>query len=414
VTLPTPTPTTAPTPTTTSDASAADGEPVATAPFCARPLPGFAAQPRPCSSTPPAPGPAVSFRGDDDGFVVDEVPLYAPSGQGEHLYLHVQKRGVSTPELWKRLRATFGLREIDIGTAGLKDARGVTRQWISVPARLVEPRVVDDRAAVESDLGVTILDARRHGNKLRTGHLRGNRFTCRLDDVDDADVVALTARAAVLARTGIPNWFGAQRFGHDDRALREAERWLGRRRPARTKREEFWVSAVQSVLFNDWLALRVEDGTWDGVVDGDVCEKRMPDGRGGPLFVCTDVAADAPRAARGEIGAAGPLHGQQMRTAGSDALTRESRSLQRLAVDHEALLAHPAFATGARRAARLVVDDVVVRRDGPPRTCFVSFVLPPGAYASVFLAELVGQRLVDLAFAPASPPTPVALGSDDG
>jgi tRNA pseudouridine13 synthase len=375
--------------------------PPAVAPFCAAPLPGFSQQPRPYASSPLAPGAPILFRGDDDGFSVDEVPLYLPSGDGDHLYLHIEKRGTSTPEVWKRLRAVFGVKEIEIGTAGLKDARGVTRQWLSVPARLVEPRVLADKAAVEADLGVVVLDAKRHRNKLRTGHLRGNRFTCRLDDVHAADVAALTARAALLAQTGIPNWFGAQRFGHDDRALREAERWLPRMRRATTKREQFWVSAVQSVLFNDWLALRVDEGTWGGVVAGDVCEKRMPDGRGGPLFVCEDVATDAPRAARGEIAPTGPLYGQQMRTAGSDALTRESRSLQRLGVDREALLSHPAFSTGTRRSARLVVEDVVVRRaergvgDG---SVDVSFVLPPGAYASVLLTELVGPRLVDLAF----------------
>ena len=385
----------------------------AVAPFCKAPLPGYAQQARPTpSSSSLASGGPIRFRGDDDGFAVDEVPLYLPCGDGDHLYLHIEKRGTSTPEVWKRLRAVFGVKEIEIGTAGMKDARGVTRQWISVPARLVEPRVLSDKAAVEADLGVVVLDAQRHRNKLRTGHLRGNRFTCRLDDVTAADVDALAARAAELSQTGIPNWFGAQRFGHDDRALREAERWLPRLRRATTKREQFWVSAVQSVLFNDWLALRVDEGTWASVVDGDVCEKRMPDGRGGPLFVSDDAATDAPRAARGEISPTGPLYGQQMRTAASDALTRESRSLERLGVELSALLSHPAFSTGTRRSARLVVEDVVVRAAAGPDgagACFVSFVLPPGAYASVFLAELVGPRLVDLAFA-----APAAVEAVDG
>jgi tRNA pseudouridine13 synthase len=385
----------------------------AVVPFGVRPLPGFAEQPRPSPAEALPAGAPIFFRGDDDGFLVDEVPLYLPSGQGEHLYLHVEKRGVSTPELWKRLRGVFGVKEVEIGTAGMKDARGVTRQWISVPARVVEPRVLADRAAVEAALGVALLAVQRHGNKLRTGHLRGNRFVCRLDGVDAGCVAALSTRAARLAATGLPNWFGAQRFGPEDRALRDAERWLLRRRPAQTKREQFWVSAVQSVLFNDWLALRVDDGSWDSVVVGDVCEKRMPDGRGGPLFVCEDATIDAPRAARGEISAAGPLYGQQMRTAGSDALTRESRSLERLGIDRDGLLSHPAFATGARRSARLLVDDLVVHTAGnasSANACRVSFVLPPGAYASVVLAELVGPRLVDLAFTPTGPVVDAAAG----
>jgi tRNA pseudouridine13 synthase len=359
-------------------------------------------------------GPPILFRGDDDGFCVFEEPLYLPAGDGDHLYLHIEKRGTSTPEVWKRLRAAFGIKEVEIGTAGQKDARGVTRQWLSVPARLVEPRYQESPADVEAALGVRVLEAKRHRNKLRMGHLRGNRFVCRLDDVGAADVAILRERAARLATTGVPNWFGAQRFGHDDRALREAERWLVRSRRAVTKREQFWVSAVQSALFNVWLAQRVDDGTWCDVVDGDVCEKRGPDGRGGPLFVCTDVDADRPRAARGEIAATGPLYGREMRTAERDALTRESRSLAALGVDLSALLAHPAFNTGTRRAARLSVDDVRVddvRVDDVVVGCSVSFVLPPGAYASVFLAELVGPRLRDLAFAaPSSSSTASAAG----
>jgi tRNA pseudouridine13 synthase len=392
-----------------------DSSPSPPSPF-ARPLPGFADQVRPAVLPPLPVGPSIWFRGDDDGFAVDEVPLYLPSGQGEHLYLHIEKRATSTPEVWKRLRTTFRVSEVEIGTAGLKDARGVTRQWISVPARVVEPALQQDRAGVEAALGVVLLDAKRHNNKLRTGHLRGNRFRCRLDDVSAADVMAINERAQALVHSGLPNWFGAQRFGHDDRVLREAERWLQRHRRATTKREQFWVSAVQSVLFNDWLALRVEDGTWNRVVTGDICEKRMPDGRGGPCFDCVDGAVEAPRAVRGEISPTGPMYGQQMRTAGSDAVTQESRSLDRLGVDRSALLSHPAFSTGTRRTARLFVEDVVVEAapelvsgDNARGSCVVSFVLPPGAYASVFLAEVVGSRLVDLAFAPPTPETSATM-----
>ena len=356
-------------------------------------------------SDPPDPsglGAPVWFRGADDGFVVDEVPAYLPSGVGEHLYLHIRKAGISTPEIWKRLRSAFGVKEIEIGTAGQKDARGVTSQWISVPARLVEPRISE----VESALGVTLLEAKRHNNKLRLGHLRGNRFTCRLDDVTDADTVILRARAQALADQGCPNLFGAQRFGHGDRALREAERFLARPRYAKTKREQFWVSALQSAIFNVWLAARVQEQTWASAVDGDVMEKRS-----GAPFECTDPVVDAVRAAAGEVSPTGPLFGRAMRCAQRDALTRESRSLEGLGVFRDALLAHPAFPTGTRRSARLWAEDVVVQ--GAAGVCTVSFTLPAGSYASVFLRELVGPRLRDLFFHPPVVPASAALVSDD-
>lgn len=348
-------------------------------------------------------GPVVSFRGDNDGFIVDEIPAYLPSGQGDHLYLHIQKRGVSTPEVWKRLRSAFGVREVEIGTAGQKDARGVTSQWMSVPARAVEPRL----AEVESALGVTLLEAKRHNHKLRLGHLRGNRFSCRLDDVDAAAAAAIADRAAAVARHGCPNYFGAQRFGHGDRALRDGERFLARPRPAKTKREQFWVSAVQSVLFNAWLAERVRGGAFLCALDGDILEKPT-----GASFECQDPATDTPRVAAGEVSPSGPLYGRAMRCAQRDALTWESRSLTALGVSHPDLLAHPAFNTGTRRAARLWVTDVETRVEAG--ALWLCFTLPAGAYASVFLREVVGPRLRDLFFEepPAAAPEP-GVSDDD-
>jgi tRNA pseudouridine13 synthase len=379
--------------------------------FLTRPLPGFKEQPSARLLPDPPDGPPIWFRGADDGFVVDEVPAYLPGGTGEHLYLHIRKRGISTPEVWKRLRSAFGVKEVEIGTAGQKDARGITSQWISVPARLVEPRLTE----VEARLGVELIEAKRHNNKLRLGHLRGNRFTCRLDLTSpeqgvDADVALLRARALTLATGGCPNLFGAQRFGHDDRALRDAERFLSRPRYAKTKREQFWVSALQSAIFNVWLAARVHDGTWASAVDGDVLEKRS-----GAPFVCTDPVVDAPRAACGEVSATGPLYGRAMRCAERDALTRESRSLESLGISRDALLAHPSFPTGTRRSARLWAEDVVVDAAASPSAtaCTVAFTLPAGSYASVFLRELVGPRLRDLFFDAPPAPQVAARVSDD-
>ena len=376
--------------------------------FLARSIPGgfSLGMPTPWPIAPDhvlAAGPAIEFRGADDGFEVDEVPSYLPCGTGEHLYLHIEKRGLSTPQVLRRLREAFALHERDIGTTGQKDARGITRQWVSVPARAVEPRL----AEVEASLGVTLLASARHGNKLRLGHNRGNRFVCRLDGTDAATAAAIASRATQLSQSGMPNWFGAQRFGHSDRALRDAERFLTRPRKAISKREQFWVSALQSAIWNAWLAIRVEDGSWCHALDGDILEKR----ENGAPFLCTDVGVDDPRVIAGEVSPSGPVHGRAMRCAERDALTRESRSLEGLGVFRDALLAHPAFPTGTRRSARLWAEDVVVQ--GAAGVCTVSFTLPAGSYASVFLRELVGPRLRDLFFHPPVVPASAALVSDD-
>ena len=337
---------------------------------------------------------AVMFRPTEEDFVVEEIPAYLPVGSGEHLYLHIEKRGLSTPEMLRRLRQVFDLDERDVGFAGQKDAWGVTRQWVSVPARHVEPRVSELEAAV----GVRLLEAKRHQNKLRLGHSRGNAFSLVVQG--ELSLPALQERARCLADSGTPNYFGAQRFGHQDRVLRDAERFLLRPRPARTRRELFWVSAVQSAIFNAWLSDRVGDGSWTSALDGDVLQKTD----NGAPFLCDDPIKDATRAAAGEVSCTGPLHGQRMRCAERDALTCESRSAERIGVNVAELLRHPAFASGARRAGRVFVDGMDLQ---PVAGGFrISFSLPPGSYASVFLRELVGPRLLDAAFADA--PTPPA------
>ena len=275
----------------------------------------------------------------------------------------------------------------------------MTRQWVSLPARAVEHHLDESQAAVEEHLGVKILQRGRHNNKLRLGHNRGNRFVCRLDGTDVVTGEILKARAIELSRSGLPNWFGAQRFGHNERALRDGERFCTRNKKPVSKREQFWISALQSSLFNAWLADRLADQTWNTAIDGDVLEKR----ENGAPFVCTDPVVDAERAATGEVSPTGPLPGRAMRGAERGSLTRESRSVGSTGVDMEALLAHPAFPTGTRRVGRLWPTDVDVRVE--PTSTTVTFALPSGSYASVFLWELVGPRFVDRFF---DAPPPVA------
>ncbi|MBI1946617.1 MAG: tRNA pseudouridine(13) synthase TruD [Deltaproteobacteria bacterium] len=360
-------------------------------PFSAA-LPGYSFEPllRALPASAPAARAPVVFRGRADDFVVDELPAYLPCGEGEHLYLKIEKRERSTSAVVRDLCARFRLREHDVGYAGRKDERAVSRQWLSVPARALQDQAGAFRIADVEAMGVRVLEHARHKNKLRLGHLRGNAFTVRL--AGDVDEVALAARLA-LVEDGIPNLFGAQRFGPRDESLRQAERFVARRQRARSRKETYWVSVVQSAIFNAWLADRVDDGTWRTPQDGDVLWK-LPNCA---PFDCTDAATDGVRAAAREVVVAGPLVGAGMRSAQREALTRESRSLVRLGVDAEALRAHPAFEVGARRAAVLWPSDVACTRteDGVA----LAFSLTKGAFASVVLHAVFGPLLVDAAFA---------------
>lgn len=340
---------------------------------------------------------AVVFRKDDDGFGVEELAAYEPCGEGEHLYLWIEKRGLSTTAVVRALQRALRLDERDVGYAGRKDERGVTRQWLSVPARAVAD------AALLGGEGWRVLASKRHKNKLRLGHLHGNRFTVHLEG--DVSLEALAARARALETSGVPNLFGAQRFGIDGSTLAQAMHFLARERSARSRRDELLVSAVQSSLFNAWLGDRVDDGTWATALDGDVLEKTLT----GAPFLCTSPSVDQPRIDAGEICVSGPMLGRRMRTAEREALTRESRSWLKAGLNAAGLLAHPAFSEGARRPACLRPGALEVRAlDAARAGVTLAFSLRKGAYASVLLRALLGPALVDAAFVDG----PVAAPSD--
>ena len=154
-------------------------------------------------------------------FVVEELPRYAFAGTGTHVYAYIQKKGMTTAELIARLGQALNVRKFDIGYAGRKDANAITRQWISIEH--IDPKKIEDL-----DLsGIKILDVTRHGNKLKVGHLKGNRFSVRIRNLncplDEAEKNAQQIMD-ILCHRGVPNYFGSQRFGYryDSHLLGEA------------------------------------------------------------------------------------------------------------------------------------------------------------------------------------------------
>ncbi|HEY3664440.1 MAG TPA: tRNA pseudouridine(13) synthase TruD, partial [Polyangiaceae bacterium] len=155
-----------------------------------------------------------------DDFVVDEVPLYPQSGSGEHVYVRVEKRGYTTPAMVRAVTRAAGVDERDVGYAGLKDKHAVTRQWLSLPSKA--------RAPGEWQLpeGISVVEHTRHSNKLRTGHLLGNRFRITLVTADDGALEKAAATAELLRTRGLYNYFGGQRFGRRGDGLGQALVWL--------------------------------------------------------------------------------------------------------------------------------------------------------------------------------------------
>ena len=327
------------------------------------------------------PGCGGSIKAVPEDFEVDEVPAYDPIGEGEHLFLWVEKRGRSTPEVARALGVHFGLSEREVSYAGLKDRQAITRQLFCVPAR-VEP----EASAFQSP-EVKLLWWKRHRNKLKSGHLKANRFRIRLRSVKD-----FSAAQTVLARleqTGAPNAFGDQRFGgSDDNAALGRSLLLGeklKKKPDRFARK-LYLSAFQSLLFNRALKARLEEGTFGRALRGDVLKKRETGGE----FVCEDPAVDQPRVESFEVDPAGPMFGPKMTVAGGEVQRGELQLLADEGLTLEEFARGGGETEGARRAYRIRLGDPRIEPEG--EDLWVSFTLPRGSYATVVLRELTERR----------------------
>jgi tRNA pseudouridine13 synthase len=335
------------------------------------------------------PGIGGVLRTTPEDFFVDEEPAYPPKGEGEHVFVKIEKRGLTTQMAVERIAKALTVKARDIGVAGMKDRHAVTRQWLSLPPP-VQPEAVQALALDD----VAIVEVARHPHKLRTGHVRGNRFQLRVRGVTPDSEGAVARAQAILARLaqapGAPNWYGEQRFGRDgDNAARGRAIVNGEGFPRDRKLARLLVSALQSELFNQWLTARMADGLYATVLAGDVLHKV-----GGGMFTCEDPALDTPRLAAGEIVVTGPMFGDSMRAApdGTPAAEREAAILTAAGLARDSFSAVRAIAEGTRRDATIhVAAPTVTKIDnaGTEPAIEVTFSLPAGAYATAVMRELM-------------------------
>jgi len=313
-------------------------------------------------------------------FVVDEVMPVKPSGQGEHLWVQVEKKGCNTDWLARQLAGVAGVRPAAVGYAGMKDKHAVCRQWFSVH---LPGRPDPDLAPLES-AQVSVLQARRHGRKLKRGVLSGNAFRLCLRNLRGA-LSRLPARLETIAQEGVPNYFGEQRFGLGMRNLHKAERLFARSlgRCGKYQRGLF-LSAARAWLFNLVLSARIEQGSWNRRLPGEVL---MLDGS--KAFFADDGTALDARLAAMDIHPSGPLWG-----AGTSLATQQCQDIEAAAVQACPRLLQGLREAGLaqeRRALRLKVSHLrwQFTRD---KTLIVEFVLPAGAFATMVLRELLQVR----------------------
>lgn len=385
------------------------------------------------------PGTGGVIKESPEAFVVEEIPAYEPCGSGEHLYLTIEKRGMTTLEAIRRIARELRLQEREIGYAGLKDAVGVTRQTISVQ------RIEAEDVAGREIGGIRVISAVRHTNKIKLGHLRGNRFRIAVRGVSSAAGETVPQILSIIAKRGVPNYFGYQRYGSQgnshmigsamlqrdwhgavDRLMGEPEsvrdeEWRGaivayrqgdlnlalrlmprhcssekdvlQRLAARPETWEkafgavhprlrkLYLSAFQSYLFDRVLELRLD--TIDRVAMGDLAWKHL----NGACFLVEDAALEAPRAEAFEISATGPMFGCKMKQPVDAVLDLEQRILSDEGIGPDAFdLGSGMRMEGERRPLRVPLGDPSFKVEGD--VLQLEFSLPRGSYATSVVREI--------------------------
>lgn len=317
------------------------------------------------------------IRARDEDFIVEEELGFAPTGEGEHLFLKLRETGCNTDWVAGQLARWGGRPRGDVGYAGLKDRHAITEQWFSV-------RFPGGRHPPLEDLqvpGVECLAAVPHNRKLKRGALAGNRFRLRVTALE-ADPAALDARLADVGRYGVPNAFGPQRFGRDRGNLRLAADWFsGGREPRRAERG-FALSAARSLLFNAVLAERIAAGDWNRAAPGDPVGL---DGSGSWFIAAEHDPALADRLAALDVHPTGPMWGRGAPPGHGPAAVLETEVAARFPVYAAGLVV--AGLEQERRALRLRVRALEWCRTADALE--LSFGLPPGAYATAVLRELI-------------------------
>ncbi|HSC67209.1 MAG TPA: tRNA pseudouridine(13) synthase TruD [Cellvibrio sp.] len=224
----------------------------------------------------------ATFRAQPEDFQVDEDLGYIPSGSGEHVFLHICKRGENTAWVAGKIADLAGVEVSDIGYCGRKDRHAVTAQWFSVYL----PKAPEPDWRLLNSASIQVLSISRHQHKLRRGEHRQNSFVIRLRDVQTEDRDLLQKKIETVFAQGVPNYFGEQRFGLGGNNLQEAEAILvGGKRYRDKQKRGLMLSAARSYLFNQVLAARVLAGNWTALLDGEINSQASGPlwGRGRPL-----------------------------------------------------------------------------------------------------------------------------------
>jgi tRNA pseudouridine13 synthase len=304
----------------------------------------------------PTSGARATLKRLNEDFIVTELPLQLPCGEGEHIWLDIEKNGANTAFVAQQLAEAAGVQERDVGYAGLKDRYAITRQWFSIYLPKGETPELTQLQHPE----FKVLRQSRHVKKLRPGDLQGNRFHIVLRDVN-GERDAMEANLRAVASQGVPNYFGAQRFGFGGGNVEQGRAMLAREVRVRDpKKKGIYLSAVRSFVFNEVLALRIQQGLWGKTLPGDVMDEA-----GRPT---------------------GPLWGR-----GRVVTTDQAQALENGVAERHATLCDGMEHAGLDQERRALVASPTEMSWGWPQAhqLVLRFALPAGNYATSVLNEIV-------------------------
>ncbi|WP_345993949.1 tRNA pseudouridine(13) synthase TruD [Sulfurimonas sp. HSL-1716] len=334
-------------------------------------------------------------------FVVDEIPLYEFSGEGEHLILHVRKKNLTTWEMIDKICVYLGIKAKEIGYAGLKDKNAMTKQYISVNKKYEKQMESFDNPDIK------ILSKTYHDNKIRTGHLKGNRFFIRLKKVNPTNAKKISLALKHIKEFGLPNFFGYQRFGNDgDNYILGEKVARGQAKERNPKVKKLLINSYQSHLFNLWLSRRLEISALINsfsvkelepmlnlskhtleqmkeqthpfkMIVGDVIE-HYPHGR---LFNFEGDQDDIKRFEEKKVSITGLLCGKKAWQAKDEARLIEKDYDEKIAAD------------GARRYAWIFPENVEGEYKEEEAWYELHFSLPKGSYATVLIEEIAKREI---------------------
>jgi tRNA pseudouridine13 synthase len=333
------------------------------------------------------PGIGGRIKANPEDFEVEEIPAYEPCGSGDHLFLWIEKRGMGAEYFQRQIARRLEIPVGEVGTAGLKDRHALTRQMVSLPG------VVEDRINRLDGGGIRVLSVGRHTNKLKPGHLHGNRFRILVRGADPAGAERLPPILERIETEGLPNFYGAQRFGTGGETALLGFSLLRKERPPETAgrkpnpRSPFLrklaLSAAQSALFNRYLGRRLSEGLMRRVLLGDVMAKWPAGG----MFVAQDQTREQERFDARETVHAGPIFGRKTFAAAEDAAAREADVLRDAGLTAAAFQGFGKLVQGTRRHNLVYCDGLAAKIES--EGVRLTFSLPAGCYATILLREVM-------------------------